>query len=554
MNPVDRLLSWLARRRGFVLGPAVVERGDEAWGHDKSVYAPHGYGDYIRTSSAVYTCAVLRASLLAALPIVIYRTNRKKERVKVERGPLVELLQRVNPFWTCYRLIYMSELTLCLWGEMSWFLERGPSSVGEPREIWWGRPDWLSILPHPKDYIKGYLYEPQNGAPDIPFLPSEVIWAPYPNPLDEYSGLSPLAAVQPSADYGRKALNANNQLFDNGFNIGGIVMPEKESHRELSSDQAKELDAYFSRRFGGQDKAHRWAYMRHNYDIWQGQMTPKDAEFLGGLNWSLEDVARAYHVPLDLIGGQRTYQNVEAALRALWMHCMIPECIFMQTELTEKLLPMFPAQAGDEIAFDLSGVVALQEAEGDKWKRALEQLERGALLINEWRDEVGKPPVAWGDVWWAPSSLRPIDDAQKFLDMQDQAKQALDQQGGEQDGQQVPDDGKQDQQNQQGQQEEQALNERYMAALAELRQRQATSVVARLSEGQREPFVYAQWVKAYRVALRGAGAPEGEAQRLAIMLNQQAYAALGGLVVSDDRTVLRQEVLAQLKEVHGVSI
>lgn len=497
MNVLDRILTWAAHQRGFVLGPGVVDWGDEVWGHDKERFVPTSHGDYIATSSAVYTCATLRASLLAALPIRICRFNRKREKIVVERGPLVELLKKVNPFWTRYRLIYASELTLCLWGEMAWFLERGLSSVGEPREIWWARPDRVSVLPHPTEYIKGYLYEPLNGGRDLAFAPSETIWVPYPNPLDEYSGLSPLLATRLAADYGTKALGANNQLFDNGFNIGGIVMPDNKDHRELTPEQAKELDRYFDRRFGGKDKAHRWAFMRHAYQIWQGSMTPKDADFLGGLKWSLEEVARAYKVPLDLIGGERTYANVEAAQKALWMHCLLPEAEFLATELTEKLLPMFPAQAGELIEFDISGVVALQEAMDSKWTRAMQELERGSMTLNEWREEVGREKVAWGDVWWAPSGLRPID---AVPEPQEIAAPSM------------PDDQQQDQTDQQDQEaadDTAELEQRYAAALDTVRRRQVQSHEAGASLNT------ARWLKEYRVALRQAGASEGEAQRLA---------------------------------------
>lgn len=540
-NILDRTLAWLAHRRGFVLGPGVVDWADEWQGRDKSAFSPPEYGDYVTTSNAVYTCATLRASLLASLPIKIYRTNRAGEKVEVKRGPLVELLSRVNPYWTRYRLIYMSEMTLCLWGEATWFLERGASGRGAPREIWWARPDRVSILPDPQTYIKGFLYEPLNGTQDIPFSPGETIWIPYPNPLDEYAGLSPIAAARGSADYATAAIRSNTRLFDNGMQIGGIVMPDANSSRELTPKQAREIDAYFTRRFQGKDKAHRWATMRHHYDIWEGGTTPKDADFIKGLTFSIEDVARAYKVPLDLIGGQRTYANVESALKALWMHCLLPEAEFIATELTEKLLPLFPAQAGETIEFDTSKVVALQEAEGDKWGRAKEQIGGGALLINEWRDSIGLPAVAWGDVWWAPGTLKPIDDAQKFLDMQDSAAKALTQGGldnGKEDvaagqdtsqGQdatgQADDGADQGQSGQetasQGQNGRAVHEEEVARALSDVRRRQQISIRAR--SGGDIPFAYARWVKEYRIALRKAGMGEREAQKLAHQYNTELY-------------------------------
>jgi len=138
MNLLDR---FRAAVRAFVLGPAVVERFDEVWGHSIEQYAPAEYGEYIATSNGVYACATSRAQLLSSLPLKLYRLDRAGRRAEVTAGDLYGLLQKVNPFWTGNRLIEMTELSLCLWGQAFWFLERGESGRQPPREIWWGRPD-----------------------------------------------------------------------------------------------------------------------------------------------------------------------------------------------------------------------------------------------------------------------------------------------------------------------------------------------------------------------------------------------------------------------------
>ena len=41
------------------------------------------------------------------------------------------------------------------------------------------------------------------------------------------------------------------------------------------------------------------------------------------------------------------------------------------------------------------------------------QINIGARTINEYRSEEGLDPVPWGDVYWAQSTLTPIEDAEK---------------------------------------------------------------------------------------------------------------------------------------------
>jgi SPP1 gp7 family putative phage head morphogenesis protein len=149
------------------------------------------------------------------------------------------------------------------------------------------------------------------------------------------------------------------------------------------------------------------------YQVETPSLSPKDAEFLGALKWSLEDICRAYKVPLDLIGGQRTYENVNAAMKAIWVQCILPEARFIAEELTEQLLPMFPGSGVDSVDFDADSVDVLQEGHGEKWTRSKEQISSGAITVNEWRKQEGLAPVAWGDAWWGPISLTPIKDAEE---------------------------------------------------------------------------------------------------------------------------------------------
>ena len=411
--------------RDFVVGEGAISRHDRYFGKDPQTWSPAEYGSYIATSNAVYVCSTIRSDLLKSVPIKVYK--RKDEEAKrlsrglipvdvetVTGGPLVDLLRFVNPFWTFRRLISMTELSLSLWGKGFWFLERGESGTGPPKEIWWARPDRVVVIPDPKTYVKGFAYMPIDGVEPIPFKPSETIWFRYPNPLDEFEGLSPIAAARLAADTGSAAMKSNRNLFAQGLQMGGLIVPKTEGVT-LTNEQAEDLEESLDRRFKGVDKAHRWGVLKFDVEMKgasQIGISPKDAEFLGLLNWSLEDVARAYKIPLDFVGGQRTYANVETAERAIWVRAIKPEAEFLSDELTEQLLPMFPG-AGDEIKFDLSDVEALQEAEGERWTRSNEQIKGGAITINEWRNSQGLDPVPWGDVYWAPISLVPIDSEEK---------------------------------------------------------------------------------------------------------------------------------------------
>lgn len=371
---------------------------------------------YLATSNAVYVCNRLRAQMLSSLKPALYKVAKDGSKTDVTTGELYELLQKVNPFWTFRRLIEMTEMSLGVYQQGAfWVLERGERGTQAarrrvPQELWWVPPDRMRVIKSGASYISHYEYQPTDGSRPIRFERDEVIWFRYPNVINEFASLPPISAAMIAADTAYAAMYSNAMLFRNGAQVSGVIGPK--AGTTLTEEQAQSIETSIARRFRGMDKAHRLAVFRFETSIQPLSITPKDAEFLGTLGWGLEEIARAYGVPLDLVGGQRTYENYNAAQLDLWIRTLIPEARFIADELTEQLLPHFPGQA-DLIEFDAGDVLVLQEAEREKWAIEKEQLDRGVLLQNEWREEQGLDPVPWGDAWWASATLTPVMDASK---------------------------------------------------------------------------------------------------------------------------------------------
>lgn len=405
-TPRERVREWLREKlRAFVLGPGAVDRAAMAFGQETETFSPELYGNYIATSNGVYACSTQRAQLLAALPLRFYKGDKL-----VTSGNLIERFSKVNPFWTFKRLIRMSELALCLWGKNHWFLERGQTGRGPVKEIWWARPDRVRLVPHTEKYIDGFLYRPINATKDIPFEKEEAFWMLYDNPIDEFNGLSPIAAARAAADYATAAMRSNTKLFENGLQMGGFVVPK--ANTTLTPEQATEIDQVIDRRFKGVDKAHRWATFRFEAEMKSAGFNPKEAEFLGGVNFSLEDIARAFKWPLDMIGGRRTYENVDAAMVAAYGFCLIPEGEFFADEITEKILPLFPGEA-DSCKFDTSLVEVLQEDRSEIIDQMRKLWDMGVplnKLLKQFMPQLMEKAAGypWGNSWWAPFSLAPI--------------------------------------------------------------------------------------------------------------------------------------------------
>ena len=409
------MASWWERirRRAMPMGAIAVDPTDTSMGRDNNRYAPQSYGDYVASNTAVYACSNIRAKNLAKLGLRLYKRAPNGDRVEVTNGRLFDLLRAVNPHWTFRRLLRMTEMSLCAYGQAFWILETGvqgrTAAQTPPREIWWAHPSKMRVVPDAGTYIKGYLYE--DGGRTMAFDASDVIWLKYDNPQDEYSGLSPIASARLAIDTSYGAMRSNRAIFEGGMQMAGVLGPADKS-QALSREQAEALAQMLERRFRGADKAHRVAVMTQPVSFQSLTLTPKDAEFLGLMQWGLREVAMVYGVPPELIGDHEhaTYSNVEQAAKALWTDTLIPEASFIADELQEQLLPLFGNEA-DEIEFDYGDIDTLQEDRAALIDQVVKLVGVGVPLNRALQELAprflppGESGFAWGDAAWINTTV-----------------------------------------------------------------------------------------------------------------------------------------------------
>ena len=394
------------------IGVGIVDQSAMTFGTDTSEFSPAEYANYAATSIYVYAAVKLRASNLGQLPVKLYKRKRNGDEVEVTSGrpgSLYELVQKVNPYWSMRRLIRMTEWSRCLQGSAYWYVNRGQNGRGAPTELWWVRPDRMRVIPHPQQYIAGYLHESTNGGQAVPFATSEMLWFPLDNPIDEFAGLSPIAAVRLSIDTAYDAMRSNRNMHRNGTRISGIIGPS-DKDQSLSKTQVSDISQTFGEMYRGVDSAHKLAVIGHAIGITQLSMTPKDAEFIEQLKWTLGDVARAFGVPPGKLADREhsTYNNVKQEDKEFWSMTLIPEADDISDQLTEFLLPMFPGEA-DRIALDYSEVTALQEDMAELTDQASTWYSMGVPLnplLKEYNPSLlpSEGGYEWGD---KPKSTAP---------------------------------------------------------------------------------------------------------------------------------------------------
>lgn len=371
--------------------------------------------------SAIYSCVTLRADMICGLPLKAYRLGvsgrgkridlkRPSNRLcmpntargirladagvatEVEGSDIVRRLARPNEDWTGRALLRMTEMSLGLAGDSYWRLHgRGPAAKKPPQEISYLRHDRIRIeKAEPTDVsartVRAWTLDPDT-AQKQELQRGEILRLRYPDPNDpDYGALAPVDIARLGADSYQDAMAANRAIFRGGLKASGIVVPPEEQQSFEDDTQIEELERELNRKLYSDKAAGKLAVLKYRFGVTPLQgISPKDAEFISLLNFAIEDAARAYRIPIEFIGGaRRTYQNMEAAFRGIWMMALEPEAMWLADELSVNLAPMFGDNV-DFVALDLSNVVALQEDEKARWGREREQLEAGVLVKNEWR-------------------------------------------------------------------------------------------------------------------------------------------------------------------------
>ncbi len=380
---LDRVVRMFERVRGPRTAGSVSSLGGGGWeGLDTgSSWTPESYGSYYPKSALVYSAIKLRQDAVARVPLAVHRGEG--ERAAGAEHPAQRLLDRPNPFWTRGDLWRATETYLGLWGSAFWGLER--NAAGTVVEIWPLRPDRMRVVPDEESYVRGFVYM-AGGQQAASYLPEDVVWMRYFNPLDEYAGLSPMAPLRLSADMGMDSLRASRSALLNDSAPGIFVeTPDSPTDEEVS-----EFYDRWEARFQGVDKVRRPAFLSGGMTVRNLGFSPREMEYFRNMRWSLEDVARVYGVPKPMLADleQATFSNFNTARRVFWEDTIVPQLGFYEEALNAGLM----AGLGDgtlRARFDLGGVEALRETENDKAKRRIGYVKAGIMTAEEVREEMG---------------------------------------------------------------------------------------------------------------------------------------------------------------------
>jgi len=208
-----------------------------SWTIDKPQYSTVDYATLAESGYAfnalIWACIREIATSAAEAPLRVYERAASGDIVEIPDHPLRQLIRRPNPYQTEFEFIEDTLTLLNIAGNAYIELERNRADriVG----LWPIRPDRMAVIPG-GDKIRGYEYTIGDQSAYLPRR--DVIHIRYPNPLNDYYGMSPIAAIARIADIDNSAIDFIKMFFDNGAVPLGIFKTRRRID-QIEADRIK---------------------------------------------------------------------------------------------------------------------------------------------------------------------------------------------------------------------------------------------------------------------------------------------------------------------------
>jgi HK97 family phage portal protein len=187
------------------------------------------------------------------------------------------------------------------------------------------------------------------------------------------------------------------RYFGQGVTMAGHI----EFPGNLGPEQARELSDAFSARHGGFRKAHKVGVLSGGAKFVSDQVDNDAAQFIDSRRMAVEDVARAFNIPTNLLGlpGTNTYSSVEQNNIAFVTHTLRP--IIQKLEgAFSTLLSAEQGGANAFIKFTIDGL--LRGDANSRFSAYSNGLASGWLTLNDVRRLEDLPPIEGGEVARVP--------------------------------------------------------------------------------------------------------------------------------------------------------
>jgi len=270
--------------------------------------------------------------------------------------------------------------------------------LGIPRELYFRQPDRMT--PKVKNgIIDHYVY--LEGGREIIYPREDILFFRYPNPTDQFRGASPVQRKAYAYDTDKYNMIYQMNMFKNGVHLKQVLQADK----MIPPDQVKKILELFNQTYGGMDKVGKTGALIGGMKLETVGVSNKDMEFMLLANWTMRQLASAYHTPPQKLSHpeQTNLANMQA-LDVSWnRECILPRLVRI-AEIFNTFMMLLYKEKGLYCKFD-NPVPADDEF---LLKKRESNLKNFVINVNEARVEDGLDEVSWGKVPLVPMNIMPL--------------------------------------------------------------------------------------------------------------------------------------------------
>jgi HK97 family phage portal protein len=345
----------------------------------------YDYATLYRTQPNVRTCVDFLARNIAQLGLHVFRRVSDTDRQRLTDHPLAQLLARPLPpamKVTRYRLIESLVADLGVYFNAYWLKVRAPGGA-------------LGLLRVPPPYVlvEGGLvptsYTLELGRESRTLGPEEIVHFRGYNADSCVSGLSPLETLRRVLAEEHAAGEYRESFWQNSARIHGLIERPAEAP-EWSETARERFRAEFAGLYSGSGNSGKTGILEEGMTWKPASFNPQEAEYLGGRKLTREECARAYHIPLPMVGilDHATFSNIREQHKNLYQDCLGPWLAMIEGDVDLQLVPEFEDTQGVYCEFNIAEKLqgsfeeqtqSLQAAVGRPWMTANEARARANL-------------------------------------------------------------------------------------------------------------------------------------------------------------------------------
>jgi HK97 family phage portal protein len=338
----------------------------------------------------------------------------ERDGTELKGGSLYTLFHRPNEYISRYDL----------WKETAaWWLTEGEA-------FWWfgtdysgGLPKQLHIL-NPRRLqaetlsIGGVYDELMNrkrrwfyrcgSGEQVPILSDELIHFKEWNPWNPLRGVNPLVSLALELEQDYYANKANSTLLKNNAIPQGLLKTDQ----TLRPEEADAIERRWEGKYGAVKAGRKIAVLGKGTSFEALSFNPDVVKLFELKRWNLYTILAKFGIPPRVanISDKSTAlsgKDTKEQHSAFWQYTLIPLLRQFEQILESQFFMRFNLKEAGR--FDLWDVPELQDNEDAQSKRDIAEINAGLKTINDVLKERGKETKPWGDVWYRPKSLVPVD-------------------------------------------------------------------------------------------------------------------------------------------------